>query len=88
MHLLQNHHEIVDLFYLMSNISICYFSNIIILKHASHGLTRNIGLLRLRPKDKVKVSSNKYGQLVDEINGCRLMSYMGTLVHNQHNVPL
>ena len=49
---------------------------------------RNVVLSRLRPKDKVKVSSNKYGQLVDEINGCGLMSYVGTLVHNQHNVPL
>ena len=36
----------------------------------------------------MKVSFNEYGQLVDEIKGCRLTSYLGTLVCNQHNVPL
>ena len=36
----------------------------------------------------MKVSFNEYGQLVDEIKGRRLTSYLGTLVHNLHNVPL
>ena len=36
----------------------------------------------------MKVSFNEYGQLVDEIKGRRLTSYLGTLVRNQHNVPL
>ena len=36
----------------------------------------------------MKVSFNEYGQLVDEIKGHRLTSYLGTLVRNLHNVPL
>ena len=36
----------------------------------------------------MKVSFNEYGQLVNEIKGRRLTSYLGTLVCNQHNVPL
>ena len=36
----------------------------------------------------MKVSFNEYGQLVDEIKGRRLKSYLGTLVRNLHNVPL
>ena len=36
----------------------------------------------------MKVSFNEYGQLVDEIKGRCLTSYVGTLVRNQHNVPL
>ena len=36
----------------------------------------------------MKVSFNEYGQLVDEIKGRRLTSYLGTLVRNLHNVPL
>ena len=36
----------------------------------------------------MKVSFNEYGQLVDEIKVRRLTSYLGTLVRNQHNVPL
>ena len=34
----------------------------------------------------MKVSFNEYGQLVDEIKGRRLTSYVGTLVRNQHSV--
>ena len=36
----------------------------------------------------MKVSFNEFGQLVDEIKGHRLTSYMGTFVCNQHNMPL
>ena len=36
----------------------------------------------------MKVSFNEYGQLVDEIKGRRLTSYLGTLVRNLHNVQL
>ena len=54
----------------------------------TRGPTRNIGLLGLRPRERVKVSFNEYGQLVDEIKGRRLTSYLGTLVRNQHNVRL
>ena len=52
------------------------------------GPTRNIGLLALRPGERVPVSFNEYGQVVNEIKGCRLKSYLGTLVRNQDNVPL
>ena len=51
-------------------------------------LTRNIGLLGLRLRERVEVSFNEYGQLVNEIKGICLQSYLGTLVCNQHNVPL
>ena len=36
----------------------------------------------------MKVSFNEYGQLVDEMKGRHLKSYLGTLVRNLHNVPL
>ena len=52
------------------------------------GPTRNIGLLALRPGERIPVSFNEYGQVVNEIKGRRLKSYLGTLVRNQHNVPL
>ena len=52
------------------------------------GPTRNIGLLALRPGERILVSFNEYGQVVNDIKGRRLKSYLGTLVCNQHNVPL
>ena len=50
--------------------------------------TRNISLLALRPGERIPISFNEYGQVVNEIKGRRLKSYLGTLVCNQHNVPL
>lgn len=50
----------------------------------TRGPTQNIGLLGLRLGERVKVSFNEYGQLVNEIKGRRLTSYVGTLVRNQH----
>lgn len=50
----------------------------------THGPTQNIGLLGLRLGERVKVSFNEYRQLVNEIKGCRLTSYVRTLVRNQH----
>ena len=52
------------------------------------GPTHNIGLLALRPRKRASVSFNEYGQLVNEIKEGYLKGYLGTLVHNQHNVPL
>ena len=52
------------------------------------GPTRNIGLLALRPGKRIPVSFNEYGQVVNEIKGRSRKSYLGTLVRNQHNVPL
>ena len=52
------------------------------------GPTRNIGLLALRPGERVPVSFNEYGQVVNEIKGCSLKNYLGTFVRNQRNAPL
>ena len=52
------------------------------------GPTHNIALQGLRSGKKVKVAFNEYNQLVKQKNGKHLSSYIGTLVSNQHNVPL
>ena len=52
------------------------------------GPTHNIALQGLRSGKKVKVAFNEYNQLVKQKNGKHLSSYIGTLVCNQHNVPL
>lgn len=52
------------------------------------GLTRNITLLALRPRKRVKVTFNEYNQLVKQKKkGKHLQSYIRTLIVNQHNVP-
>lgn len=53
------------------------------------GLTRNITLLALRPRKRVKVTFNEYDQLVKKKKkkGKHLQSYIRTLIGNQHNVP-
>lgn len=53
-------------------------------QNRTRGPTQNIGLLGLRLGERIKVSFNEYGQLVNEIKERRLTSYMGTLVCNQH----
>ncbi|RVW72347.1 hypothetical protein CK203_055429 [Vitis vinifera] len=56
-------------------------------KKRTRGLTRNLDLLSMKPRDKKTTRFNTRGQVVYGGKGERLSSYMGTLVRSQHNVP-
>ena len=54
----------------------------------THGPTRNLDLLSMKPEEIKTTRFNTRGQVVSDGKGKRLSSYMGTLVQYQHNVPI
>ena len=57
-------------------------------KKMTHGLTRNLDLLGVKPDKKKSTHFNTKGQVFYHDNDGRLSSCMGTLVRSQHNVPI
>ena len=57
-------------------------------KKKTCGLTCNLDLLSIKPKEKKFVRFNNKGQIVYDRKREKLSSYMGTLVRSQHNVPI
>ena len=56
-------------------------------KKRTRGPTRNLDLLTMKLGEKKSTRFNNKGQVYDG-KGERLLSYMGTLVQSQHNVPI
>ena len=51
-------------------------------------MARNLDLLGMKPREKKSTRFNNKGQVIEDGNGERLSSYMGTLIRSQHNVPI
>ncbi|KAL6322741.1 hypothetical protein AAG906_018622 [Vitis piasezkii] len=52
------------------------------------GPTHNLDLLSMKPRKKKTTQFNTRGKVVYDEKGEKLLSYMGTLVRSQHNVPI